>query len=119
MQPMFRQVPPSCPFDQHGGNAQLAGADGGHIAAGPPPMTSSLVSIPSSSLHEQQGRGFEQPRTAWMNCAASMPSTTRWSNEDDRFIILRATTWPLRSIGRSTMRLTPTMATSGWLITGC
>ena len=47
-----------------------------------------------------------------------MPSTTRWSNDDDRFIILRATTAPSRITGRSTMRLTPTIATSGWLITG-
>ena len=47
-----------------------------------------------------------------------MPSTTRWSKLDDRFIIWRTTTAPLRTMGRSTMRLTPTMATSGWLITG-
>ncbi|KAG1309241.1 hypothetical protein G6F62_014856 [Rhizopus arrhizus] len=47
-----------------------------------------------------------------------MPSTTRWSNDDARFLSLRATTAPLRKAGRSTMRFTPTMPTSGWLITG-
>ncbi|MNC63736.1 hypothetical protein D3C75_1138840 [compost metagenome] len=47
-----------------------------------------------------------------------MPSTTRWSNELDRFIILRITIWPSITIGRSTIRLTPTIATSGVLTTG-
>ncbi len=56
---------------------------------------------------------------AWMKRAASMPSTTRWSKDEDRFMSWRATTWPsLPNIGRCTMRFTPTMATSGWLMTG-
>src|SRR5262249_40928074 len=49
----------------------------------------------------------------WIKAAASQPSTMRWSNEDDRFIILATATCPPRTIGRSAMRLTPIIATSG------
>ncbi len=47
-----------------------------------------------------------------------MPSTTRWSNDDDRFINFRSASRPPRNCGHVRMRLTPTIATSGWLITG-
>ena len=59
-----------------------------------------------------------KPRRACTNSAASWPSTTRWSNEDDRFIICRGTTAPPSIIGRSAIRLMPMIATSGRLITG-
>ena len=62
-------------------------------------------------MFEQAAHGLDEGRRV-------IPSTTRWSKEEERFIILRTTMLPPTTIGRSTMRLTPTMATSGWLITG-
>ena len=120
MQPMLRQVPPRrAALDQHGRHCPV-GRRGSRRRSRPARRRSPASwSFRSSSLvHEQQRRRFEQARIAWMNAAASMPSTTRWSNDDDRFISLRTTTAPSRTTGRSTIRLTPTIATSGWLMTG-
>ncbi len=57
-------------------------------------------------------------RTRWMKVAASCPSTTRWSNDDDRFIVFRGTKPPSRHKGLTTILLTPTIATSGRLTIG-
>ena len=54
----------------------------------------------------------------WMNTAASQPSTTRWSKLEERFIILRGMNWLPSQTGRTIILLTPTIATSGWLMTG-
>jgi len=54
----------------------------------------------------------------WTKAAASAPSITRRSNEDDRFMSWRRTSTSPTDIGRSTILFTPTMATSGGLISG-
>ena len=46
------------------------------------------------------------------------PSSTRWSNVTDTCPIGRATISPSRTTGRSAIRWTPRMPTSGWLISG-
>ena len=80
MQPRNRQVPPGrSPFDQHGVEAELAGADRGDIAAG---------SAADDENARAQGFGHAQPMNSiagcsswrlmrWMNEAASQPSTMR------------------------------------------
>jgi len=52
-------------------------------------------------------------RSAWTKLAARRPSAIRWSNEDERFMVCRTTTAPSRTTGFSTIRFTPTIATSG------
>ena len=37
----------------------------------------------------------------WMKIAPSAPSTTRWSNEPERFTIRRTAIWPWWTTGRS------------------
>src|SRR5439155_6267877 len=107
-------------FDQDGVEAELAGADRGDIAAraaadhqhARAQDFGHLLSPRDQSTNSRAGCSRSR-LTRWMNAAASQPSTMRWSKEEDRFIILRITTCPSRTTGRSAMRLTPTIATSG------
>ena len=48
-----------------------------------------------------------------MNVAPSAPSTTRWSNEPERFSIRRMAIWPLWTTGRSIALLMPRIADLG------
>ena len=70
-------------------------------------------------LHEQGCRGIPASRAA---PARTGPQLRRRPRGDRTMTTgsssCRGTTAPPRITGRSTMRLTPTIATSGWLITG-
>ncbi len=55
-----------------------------------------LRAVPDNAIHSTNSIAghSRQPRSACTNSAACWPSTTRWSNDDDRFISLRGTTAP-------------------------
>src|SRR5262249_46491306 len=66
-------------LDQHGVEAELAGADGGDIAAGPGAEHQDLDlggRAHRGSTNNSAGVSIRR-RMAWMNSAASQPSTTR------------------------------------------
>ena len=120
MQPMFRQVPPRLALDQHGRDAQLPGTDGGHIAAGTAADDQQFRCdfLRHRLTHKQQGRGFEQ-RARGLDELRGVHAIDHAVVERGREVHQQpAHHLPLRNMGRSTMRLTPTMATSGWLMTG-
>ncbi len=74
--------------------------------------------VPSASPMNSSAGVSSSALSRWTNVAASQPSTMRWSKLDDRFIIVRGwNCWPSH-IGRTCILLTPTMATSGWLMIG-
>lgn len=52
------------------------------------------------------------------NPPAAPPSQTRWSNVSESWVILRGTTAPSTTQGRSMIRPTPSSAASGWLMIG-
>src|SRR6185437_12923078 len=102
-------------FDQRGVEAELSGADRGDVASGAAAQHKHLgVDCLSHSQSMNKVAGCSSIAfTRWMNSAASKPSTTRWSKDEERFIILRTTIWPFFTTGRSTIALGPMIATSG------
>src|SRR6266542_6509554 len=57
-------------------------------------------------------------RTDCTNAAPTWPSITRWSKEQERYIISRMTTWSSRTTGRFSILWMPRIATSGQLMIG-
>lgn len=83
-------------------------------------MTSSLqeISFIGSALDKDQRRRFQQRLDALDEHGRIPAVDDAMIQLDDRFIILRGTNWLPSHIGRTIILLTPTIATSGWLITG-
>ena len=121
MHPTFRHVPPSSPASTSTVSSPSSPA---RIAVvyppGPPPSTRTAQW--SSVIRAGPGTWWPgargTPSSRWTKLAASHPSMIRWSNPDDRFIIVRGTNALPSHTGRICILLTPTTATSGWLMTG-
>src|SRR5690606_24504844 len=98
---------------EHGIQARLGRTDRGHITPWAASQNQYVRRLHVDHSTKRSEGHPSRPRMQWMKSAACMPSTTRRSKEDDNFIILRTTTAPFSTTGRSTPRFTPTMATPG------